>query len=300
MTAREDLSTRIAHTLVHHAARHAPAALAGRLEEEWLADLAAQPRGFAQLRFALGCLWARQVIAHDPLWSGGAARSTAAAASSAVAHGAVVALAPGPSTPLSRRTLALLLIACVHLLAIYGFMFGGPIQHKPKPDIPPLVIQPIDPPVPSKSHPNTSTTHGTLGNWKPIPNELTLKFDVDQGIQPLPDAGPVDIGDPSGPISPVHRVTGGPGAGFPSTADFYPAAAIRLEETGAATVDVCVDSRGRLSRDPAIATSSGSARLDGGALALAKAGSAHYRSTTEDGKPVASCFAIRVRFNLDR
>ncbi|MFM2287828.1 MAG: Gram-negative bacterial TonB protein C-terminal [Pseudomonadota bacterium] len=300
MTARDDLSTRMAQTLVHHAARHAPAELAARLEEEWLADLAAQPGGLARLRFALGCLWARQVIAHDPLWSGSAARSTAAAGGTAVAHSAMVALAPGPSSPFSRRTFALLLIVGVHLLAIYGFIFGGPIAHKPKQETPPFLIRWIDQPTPPQAKPNTAMTHGTLGPWKAVQPDLTLRFDLKQGVEPPPDAGQLHIEGQTGPVSPIHRVTGGPGAGFPATADYYPPGAIRLEETGAATVDVCVDNRGRLSKDPAIATSSGSSRLDGGALALAKAGSGHYRSTTEDGKPVASCFAIRVRFNLDR
>jgi hypothetical protein len=50
--------------------------------------------------------------------------------------------------------------------------------------------------------------------------------------------------------------------------------------------------------DPLLAVSSGSARLDGGALALAKAGSGHYRSPSEDGTPVAGCFLLRVRFAL--
>jgi hypothetical protein len=63
-------------------------------------------------------------------------------------------------------------------------------------------------------------------------------------------------------------------------------------------VRVCVDEHGRLQGDPTIADTSGSARLDGGALALARAGSGHYRSSTEDGKPVSSCYAYRVRFQL--
>ena len=41
---------------------------------------------------------------------------------------------------------------------------------------------------------------------------------------------------------------------------------------------------------------SGSARLDAGALQLAKAGSGHYRPTLEDGKAVNSCYSFRVRF----
>ena len=47
-----------------------------------------------------------------------------------------------------------------------------------------------------------------------------------------------------------------------------------------------------------IEKSSGFARLDAGALALAKAGSGAYRSTTENGQPVTSCYAFRIRFQL--
>jgi TonB family protein len=96
----------------------------------------------------------------------------------------------------------------------------------------------------------------------------------------------------------VTRLPGGPGAGFPSTADYYPSSSIRLEETGVTAVQVCVDGKGRLTSDPVIATSSGSSRLDGGALSLARAGSGHYRSATEDGRPVSACFPVRIRFAL--
>jgi hypothetical protein len=55
----------LAARLIRHAARGAPPALAERLEEEWLAALAAQPSTFAGLSFALGCCWATCVIARD-------------------------------------------------------------------------------------------------------------------------------------------------------------------------------------------------------------------------------------------
>jgi len=63
-------------------------------------------------------------------------------------------------------------------------------------------------------------------------------------------------------------------------------------------VRVCVDDRGRLAAQPTIARSSGSARLDDGALKLARAGSGHYRSSTEDGRPVPSCYPFRITFAL--
>jgi TonB family protein len=93
-------------------------------------------------------------------------------------------------------------------------------------------------------------------------------------------------------------VTGGPRAGFPNTDDYYPPEARRLDETGTSVVSVCVDPRGRLTAAPALVTSSGVGQIDEGALRLAKAGSGHYRPTTEDGRPVSSCYSFRVRFEL--
>jgi TonB family protein len=88
--------------------------------------------------------------------------------------------------------------------------------------------------------------------------------------------------------------------GFPNADDFYPQAARRLEEQGSVIVQVCVDPKGRLTSEPTTVQSSGNARLDGGALVLAKAGSGHYRATTEDGHAVGSCYAFRVVFTLKK
>jgi len=105
---------------------------------------------------------------------------------------------------------------------------------------------------------------------------------------------------PETPIHVVQQVGGGPGAGFPETADFYPSLSIHLGEEGISTVRVCVDAKGRLTSEPTTVKGSGNARLDEGALKLARAGSGHYRATTEDGQPVNSCYAFGVRFQLKK
>jgi TonB family protein len=96
----------------------------------------------------------------------------------------------------------------------------------------------------------------------------------------------------------VSRVEGGPGIGFPSTRDFYPDASIRREEQGVATVRTCVDATGRLISEPTMIQSAGFRRLDEAAVRLATAGSGRYRASTEDGKPVESCYPLRIRFKL--
>jgi hypothetical protein len=71
-----------------------------------------------------------------------------------------------------------------------------------------------------------------------------------------------------------------------------------MNEQGSATVNVCVDVRGRLTAEPTIVAGTNSRRLDAGALQLARAGSGHYRPSLEDGRPVDSCYSFRVRFQL--
>jgi TonB family protein len=103
---------------------------------------------------------------------------------------------------------------------------------------------------------------------------------------------------PPAPPRTVTRVPGGPGSGFPNTDEYYPSISKWKLEQGIVTVRVCVDAHGRLTGEPTTVESSGSARLDVGALQLAKAGSGRYRPTLEDGKAVNSCYSFRVRFEL--
>ena len=100
---------------------------------------------------------------------------------------------------------------------------------------------------------------------------------------------------------PVHsssRTKLGPGKGFPATEDYYPQASRRLEEQGMAVLAVCVGPDGKLTQEPTIAKTSGSPRLDEGAVKLAKAGSGRYKPATEDGKPISACDNLGIRFQL--
>jgi periplasmic protein TonB len=88
------------------------------------------------------------------------------------------------------------------------------------------------------------------------------------------------------------------GRGFPNSDEFYPDASRRLEEQGIVTVHVCVGPDNKLTEEPTVAKSSGSARLDGGAVKLAKAGSGKYVAATEEGKPITKCINYNVKFQL--
>jgi TonB family protein len=280
-------------SLIRRAARRAPPELAERLEEEWLADLTSRRAGLSRLRFALGCLWASRVIAHDFLAAG-------VATSPATVHRNALVLGPLIPSPFSHRSIIFMLVVGIHAVLIYAFAsgFAGRVIRRvienPTATIIPLVphqrqidsIAPHDAAI-SREHP-------------PIPRLDPAKVDFGPAILTPPtvidtvDTGPA----PTGPTPAVKRMAGGPGVGFPDTDDYYPPATIRDHEQGVTTVGVCVNEHGRLSADPTLVQSSGFQRLDDGALKLAKAGSGHYRSTTEDGRPVSDCYSFRVRFKL--
>jgi TonB family protein len=244
----------------------------------------------ARVRFALGCCWATRVIAHE---RGAPLRAPAAATAN---KAAALCTQTGP-TFFSRRTTISVLIISLHTLVIYGLASG--VAHQVFEAVP--------------GHFQVSLTK-TEPTHRP-PRPLDVKVDpLHLSISPperIPDIDMtpvtitnVDAQPPQLPSSSmagtrvVNVIMGGPGPGFPNTADYYPDAARRLGENGIAAIHVCVDPTGRLTADPTITQSSGSSRLDAGALRLARAGSGHYRATTEDGSPVSSCYAFRVRFAL--
>jgi periplasmic protein TonB len=281
----------LTHWLIQRAARGVPASLSERLEEEWLADMGSRTSPLSRLRFALGCCWATRVISLE--------HSAAPMSVASVTVGGKIAvpyLYDDLAFFFSRRSSTLVLVAALHVAVFYGLITSlgsSSVTLNPPPLQPRFLpaVQPHEPPPPL-----------------PIPSRITWQLDP-----PMPDVPPLDDvndGDkiysgppdtqlpPTSPIHAVNRVSGGPGAGFPDAEDYYPSAAKRLEEQGISTVRVCVDAHGRLTSAPTTVQSSGSTRLDEGALLLARAGSGHYRASTEDGRAIDSCYAFRIRFRL--
>jgi TonB family protein len=285
----------LAGWLVQHAARSAPPELAERLEEEWLADLATRPGTLARLRLAVGCCWATRVIAHEHC----VVRVPAAV--TATGSKIMTAYARSDVSYFSGRTVSFFLIVCLHVAIIYVFAAGlaRPLLTKL---IPPMDVVTMPDAPPRKPPPDLQ------------PPQLSNRFVIDTSFQPPPvvvDPPPVVTDVPSAmAITPpslhvpaastkvVNRVGGGPGKGFPNTDDYYPANALRLGQEGTATVRTCVDEKGRLTAMPTLSQSSGTTSLDEGALKLAKAGSGHYRPTTEDGQPMSSCYEFRIGFHV--
>jgi TonB family protein len=282
----------IARNLIRHAARKTPAALSERLGEEWLADLAARAGALPQLRFALGCCWATTVIARE---FGAPVR---AAAGTSGGKTTVVDEA-GPGRSFSRRTTVILVIVGLHVLVV-GFLATAIVAPKaPKASPPPRIgVDFLPKPAPPKPPPPPDPTFRGITIDPPL-----LRWREPSPEPPITTADPVTEAPSAGPagqasLPAVNRVMGGPGAGFPGADDFYPVDSIRLRESGIATVGVCVDAAGRLIGKPTIDRSSGRPSLDEAAVKLAKAGSGHYRATTEDGRPVSACYPFLVRFRL--
>ena len=199
----------------------------------------------------------------------------------------------------SRRSGTFILVVSLHAVLFYGLMTTLSHLHVgATPD--PLQNRPVDNPHPRQLLPPPPPPQMDKGKIEtPIP-EFNVPGEPDTGheVTTTPDPIPSQPIQPSIPAHVAKQVQGGPGVGFPDPDDFYPSLARRLEEQGSATVRVCVDAKGRLTSEPIVLQGSGSSRLDEGALKLARAGSGHYRASTEDGQPVNSCFPFRIRFQI--
>ena len=287
--------------LVHRAVQRAPDTLSERLEEEWLADMAERHGSFSRLRLALGCYWATYAIAREHSVAAREQRvATVAAVGPRTAQVNFAGYAQETASLFSGRSATFLLVAALHAAVLCGLAVG--ISSKFTKVIPTRFeteviekrLPPIDlPPAPT---PNWSTPVVERPPIKELPP-------IEQESPPRDDAKVVTTEPPGTDVTPlppakVIRVVGEPGKGFPNTSDFYPPASIRGGEMGVAAVRACVDGNGRLTSDPTIVQSTGKPRLDEAALKLARAGSGHYRATTEDGKPVSSCYAFGIRFDL--
>jgi TonB family protein len=196
----------------------------------------------------------------------------------------------------SRRTTALIAIVCLHVGIFYLYLTGftrTSVANPAKPLNSHFIVEPRQRVRPVPLLPPTITP--TIVDNVPLPDP-TFKFPAAPTaitLLRLPQ-----LTGPTQPPKPIDRVLGGPGAGFPDTEDYYPPGPRRLGETGTSVISVCVDPRGMLTAAPALVISSGVGQIDEGALRLAKAGSGHYRPTTENGRAVSSCYSFRVMFQL--
>jgi protein TonB len=259
-----------------------------------LADLEARTTPASRLLLGLGCCWAAAVIVQENLAPGLSAAST-------TGNKVMSSYVRSDASLFSQRTTTLAVIVGLHVALVFAFGTGlGPKVVAALPiafqaSVLPEVRDPPPAPPPMR---DPTLIHPRLDNV-PTPE---LNIVVDTGPDAIREAAqtpPVVQPNPAPPAPQVvHRVQGNAGKGFPNSADYYPPSALRLGETGTAIVQVCVNRKGYLTGAPTLAQSTGSPRLDEGALKLARAGSGHYRPTTENDQAVDSCFPLDITFNI--
>ena len=199
----------------------------------------------------------------------------------------------------TRRTIVLFAIIGLHVFIAWALATGlarraielvaPPLQTEIVEEVQ-KKDEPPPPPPPQLERPPVEVPPPDVAIELPVETQSTA-------IQDVTDK-PVVKAPPPAPTRQVVRGAGGPGKNFPNTEDYYPPASARLGEAGTAAVHVCTDPKGKLTEEPSIQETSGISRLDEGALKLAKAASGKYKAPTEDGTPVAGCFAFRVKFQL--
>jgi protein TonB len=202
---------------------------------------------------------------------------------------------------LTRRTVVLFAIVGLHVFIAWALATGlarraielvaPPIQTEVVEEVK-KEDQPPPPPPPQMERPPVEIPPPDVAIEVPVETQTTAIQDVTD--KPVPKAPP----PPPPPPPKRNLVAPKPGKNFPTAEEYYPPASKRLGEEGSANVHVCVGPNGKLTEDPTLAQTSGSARLDDGALKLAKAASGHYQPGTEDGAPTTSCTVFKIKFEL--
>jgi hypothetical protein len=102
----------------------------------------------------------------------------------------------------------------------------------------------------------------------------------------------------SAPGAPDGRVV--PSPSLPEHCEMPPTPAPishAVPSSGRSVVCVCTDEKGGLTRDPVIAESSGDARVDSGAIKMARVDSGRYIPPALDGHPQSACFRFAIDFS---
>lgn len=199
----------------------------------------------------------------------------------------------------TRRTVVLFAIIALHVFIAWA-LATGLARRAIELVAPPLQTTVVDEVVKRDEPPPPPPPQLERPPVEVPPPDVAIEVPVEPQSTAIVDTTDKPVVKPP-PPAPTHQavvVGGGPGKNFPSTDDYYPSASARLGESGTATVHVCTDPKGKLTEDPKIAETSGTPRLDEGALKLAKAASGRYKPATSDGNPIAACFGFRIKFQL--
>ncbi len=195
---------------------------------------------------------------------------------------------------LSRRALAFSGIAAFHMLIAY-LLLTALVQSPPRTKETETVgfVLPSDPlqPPPDTIEFTPNDPHGPV---LAPPLEPLAPVENPSSMAAIPGDQPRSAGSAAVPASLPVRVVGT--NQLPNSADYYPPDMRRLNVQGATNVRVCVDAQGTRLGDPTIEESSGFARLDAGAVNVARHG--RYARSLQGDTPVGNCFRFRIAFKI--
>jgi periplasmic protein TonB len=193
-----------------------------------------------------------------------------------------------------RRSVVLISIVAFHVLLIYGFSSGlvpkiieqiaPPIQttilkeEKPKDELPP-------PPPPKMEEPPVQV----------VAPEISINISADAPPPPITmvttQPPPVVVARPPPPGTKLVPIS------IPNPEDMYPSAARNAGQEGKPVVNFCLDEKGRIT-SAEVAESSTFPLLDEAAIKVVRGG--RFKPATQEGKPIASCARIPIKFQLKK
>ena len=219
-----------------------------------------------------------------------------------MAYSAPRSLAPAAgfvSPALSQRAMLMAGIIGFHVLLAYALAsgLGSAVLHRVLPD--PIGIldipdEPQTPPTPPPAPP-PDWEMTRIDPVEPV-GELNLPPSDDGAmlVSTTPEPPPIAPTPPVAKPDPIRLVGRNV---LPNAEIYYPPVARREGVEGAANVQVCVDERGKRQGEPTITQSSGDARLDRGAIEVARDG--RYARAMRGDTYVPNCYGFRVIFTME-
>lgn len=198
---------------------------------------------------------------------------------------------------LTRRGAVLVAIIALHVFILYA-LATGLARRAIEVLAPPIQTQIVEEVKKEEAPPPPPPPQFERPPVEIPPPDVTINVPVEENTTAIRVTQTVARAAPVAVAAPTRRTGLGVGRNFPNSEDYYPEASKRLEEQGVVVVHVCVGPDGKLTEEPTIAKTSGSNRLDGGALKLAKAASGKYIAATEDGKGIVACATLPIKFQL--
>lgn len=198
---------------------------------------------------------------------------------------------------LPRRALTVSGILALHAVVAFFLVTGlihavTQVEPQPMTGFVSLEPRPGRPPAPAATPRDFTKPRISL---EPVAYPVPRLVRADEPHDNTPRAGdaipvPAPAAAPAEPLRVLGRHQ------MPNTEDYYPPDLRRLGVEGASYVLVCVDAGGLRAGEPAIEQSSGNARLDLGALNVARHG--RYARSVQGGVGVPNCYHFRVAFKM--